>query len=247
MMRSDGPCGSLATTQTAPSGAIWEWNEPGEAERQRGLFGSHLRQLEALQHQKARVLDEVLDETFLALHQQRIAGIDSVYASPVAAAGKVYLTSRDGVTVEWIAWGGSGLGQGLPGQPNVPTTTASDGGLRWSGDNNALKALRADCNTCQDAFVAPDAATLAATLQAMLGGGGTLHLESCEIEGVGFDGDLAGYLELDPASIDDPVHLFDGEHFGQRLGVRDLDLPERLPISLAAVRVKELDAIEGHA
>lgn len=38
---------------------------------------------------------------------------------------------------------------------------------------------------------------------AMLGGGGTLYLESCEIEGVGFDGDLAGYLELDPASIEE--------------------------------------------
>jgi hypothetical protein len=77
-------------------------------------------------------------------------------------------TGGEPTRLNWIAWGGSGLGQGLPGQPDVPTTTASDGGLRWSGGNSSLKALRANCTTCQDAFVAPDAATLAATLQAII-------------------------------------------------------------------------------
>jgi hypothetical protein len=46
----------------------------------------------------------------------------------------------------------------------------------------------------------------------MLGGGGTIYLESCEIEGITWDGDLAGYLELDSASIEmhRQVHLIMG-------------------------------------
>jgi len=58
-----------------------------------------------------------------------------------------------------IAWGGSGLGQNQPGQPNVD----------WQGDSQTtLRNARARCTTCTDAFVAPDAVTLANALQAII-------------------------------------------------------------------------------
>jgi hypothetical protein len=72
-------------------------------------------------------------------------------------------TAGEPTRLNWIAWGGSGLGQGLPGQPDVPTS-----GDHWSGDNTSFKNLRAQCTTCEDAFVAPDAATLAVQLQSII-------------------------------------------------------------------------------
>ena len=58
-----------------------------------------------------------------------------------------------------IAWGGSGLGQGLPGQPAV----------NWQTDTDTQIAnARARCTTCVDAFAAPDATTLATTLQSII-------------------------------------------------------------------------------
>jgi hypothetical protein len=75
--------------------------------------------------------------------------------------------------LNWIAWGGSGMGQ--PG----PATVTNDG-TRWTptGANAAawgttLSALRAKCSTCQDAYIAPDAQTLAAILQSILDQGAT--------------------------------------------------------------------------
>ncbi len=59
--------------------------------------------------------------------------------------------------LDWIAWGGSGLGQ--TGQPNVD----------WQTDDEAtIKSQRSKCSTCTDAFVAPDATTLAASLQSII-------------------------------------------------------------------------------
>jgi hypothetical protein len=95
--------------------------------------------------------------------------------------------------LNWIAWGGSGLGQGQPGQPDVPTAgtnceswgngTLGDqsgsstpaltgagqtGSCAWNAVAADLTAQRAQCTTCQDAFVAPDAATLARQLQSII-------------------------------------------------------------------------------
>ncbi|MFN8091492.1 MAG: hypothetical protein U0599_04580 [Vicinamibacteria bacterium] len=61
--------------------------------------------------------------------------------------------------LNWIAWGGSGLGQGTTTQPNV----------NWASDSSTtLTNARAKCSTCRDAFVAPDAATLATQLQSII-------------------------------------------------------------------------------
>jgi hypothetical protein len=91
-------------------------------------------------------------------------------------------TGGEPTRLNWIAWGGSGLGQNQTGQPDVPTTDSGDA-RRWNPPgcnisysnvnnstcvNNYLKGLRARCTTCQDAFVAPDAATLAAQLQGII-------------------------------------------------------------------------------
>ena len=72
--------------------------------------------------------------------------------------------------LNWIAWGGSGLGQGLTGQPAV-TTTGAGAAKRWDGTVEtpaALNTKRAACTTCVDAYFAPDPDTLAAQLQSIL-------------------------------------------------------------------------------
>jgi hypothetical protein len=65
--------------------------------------------------------------------------------------------------LNWIAWGGSGLGQGNPGQPDI-----TNDGNRWTEATTSIATKRSQCTTCQDAYVAPDAATLAAQLQAII-------------------------------------------------------------------------------
>ena len=89
-------------------------------------------------------------------------------------------TGGEPTRLNWIAWGGSGLGN--DGQPDVPTTDSGEAerwhptgcNISYSNTNNTtcvnnyLKGRRAGCSTCQDAFVAPDAATLAAQLQAII-------------------------------------------------------------------------------
>ena len=95
--------------------------------------------------------------------------------------------------LNWIAWGGSGLGQGQPGQPDIPTSgtscqswgngtlgdtsgsvtpgldgTGQTGTCAWNATAAQLTAQRARCTTCQNAFVAPDAATLATQLQSII-------------------------------------------------------------------------------
>lgn len=65
--------------------------------------------------------------------------------------------------LNWIAWGGSGLGQGNVGQPAI-----TDNGDRWTEGTTSIANKRARCTTCEDAFIAPDAATLAATIQGII-------------------------------------------------------------------------------
>jgi len=72
-------------------------------------------------------------------------------------------TAGEPYRLNWIAWGGSGLGQGTTGQPDITTT-----GDRWTEVDTSIKTKRAQCTTCVDAFVAPDASTLATQLQAII-------------------------------------------------------------------------------
>ncbi len=68
-----------------------------------------------------------------------------------------------GQRLNWIAWGGSGLGQGNVGQPAI-----ADNGNQWTEGTTSIANKRAQCTTCEDAFIAPDAATLAATIQGII-------------------------------------------------------------------------------
>ena len=82
--------------------------------------------------------------------------------------------------LNWIAWGGSGLGQ--PGLEvttvaesiatvnPVTGTTTTTAAKRWNSNNEGLKNLRVKCSTCVDAYVAPDADTLAAKLRSIIRG-----------------------------------------------------------------------------
>lgn len=85
--------------------------------------------------------------------------------------------------LNWIAWGGSGLGQGQAGQPNVNTTgtncqsrpgqypltgAGATGSCQWNDTAANLTALRSQCTTCRNAYVAPDAATLAQQMQGLI-------------------------------------------------------------------------------
>lgn len=65
--------------------------------------------------------------------------------------------------MNWIAWGGSGLGQNLTGQPQV-----TEDGTRWTETNANLQTLRNQCTTCREAFIAPDAATLRDVLRSII-------------------------------------------------------------------------------
>jgi len=59
------------------------------------------------------------------VNQHRLPGVDSIYASPVAAAGKVYIVSRDGVTVvlkdadEIDILATNELGEGIDASPAI--------------------------------------------------------------------------------------------------------------------------------
>ena len=106
---------------------------------------------------------------------------DGVAATPVDPASKVqtYLIGYGNGSapdkMNWIAWGGSGL----RAVSTNPGTTGSGEAMRWSATNetsdtaitNALTPARRACKTCQDAFIAPDADTLAAQLQGIINQG----------------------------------------------------------------------------
>jgi hypothetical protein len=106
-----------------------------------------------------------------------------------------YGGGADGDRLNWIAWGGSGLGQGNTGQPDVD----------WGSDSDtALANARAQCTTCEDAFIAPDASALAATLQAIIdqgAGSGEFTAQQAITESVFEYVDLAGaYDARSPSS-----------------------------------------------
>ncbi|MCC6491610.1 MAG: PQQ-binding-like beta-propeller repeat protein [Pirellulales bacterium] len=74
----------------------WHKNEPGPYVPSPLLYGDRLYYTKA----NTGVLSCVAPRTGLAaIDQQRLPGVDSMYASPVAAAGRVYFTSRSGATV----------------------------------------------------------------------------------------------------------------------------------------------------
>ncbi|MBN2372118.1 MAG: hypothetical protein JXO72_16705, partial [Vicinamibacteria bacterium] len=70
----------------------------------------------------------------------------------------------------WIAWGGSGLGQGQTGMPDVTVEDAGGDAARWadSYNNTSLLNLRNQCPNCLDAFGASSADELKDALQAAI-------------------------------------------------------------------------------
>ena len=63
--------------------------------------------------------------------------------------------------LNWIAWGGSGVNKDFPSENQNNNATT----------NTRLKGYRDNCSTCKDAFIAPDAATLATQLQGIINQG----------------------------------------------------------------------------
>ncbi len=91
--------------------------------------------------------------------------------------------------LNWISWGGSGLGQGPDDQPNVltdgtncedaPGTAAltslgATGNCRWkyqgtlADTHSWLTGLRAQCKTCRDAFIAPSGEELESYIESII-------------------------------------------------------------------------------
>lgn len=70
-------------------------------------------------------------------------------------------TPADVNRLNWMAWGGSGLYTNFAG---------SNSGVNATTDTN-LRVLRDRCKTCQDAYIATDAATLAQVLQGIINQG----------------------------------------------------------------------------
>ncbi len=78
--------------------------------------------------------------------------------------------------LNWIAWGGSGLGNPAIGNNGTRWTPSWSGsfaqncaaGSKCASINSNLTPLRANCKTCTDAFIAPDPVTLAEQLQSII-------------------------------------------------------------------------------
>jgi len=58
----------------------------------------------------------------------------------------------------------------------------------------------------------------------------------------GGDGPEGGPVVGRADRVEEPVHLIDGQHVGQRLVLRDTELQERGPVPWLGVGVEELDA-----
>jgi hypothetical protein len=104
-----------------------------------------------------------------ALYQPIVGGVQtpSGYLTTVSDPASSVITYIVGYgtgaqvsRLNWIAWGGSGMQQVTPAQA---------GGTAWPAAPTA--AARALCVTCQDAFLAPTPAALAATLNAIFNQG----------------------------------------------------------------------------
>ena len=92
----------------------------------------------------------------------------SGFSEPASSVQTFMIGYGDGVNsvadvnrLNWISWGGSGVNTDFPGQ-NTGNNTSTD---------TNLKALRNQCSTCRDAFIAPDAATLRTQLQGIINQG----------------------------------------------------------------------------
>lgn len=81
-------------------------------------------------------------------------------ASSVSTYMVGYGSGGSPTRLNYIAWGGSGLGAQMCPANNCAT---------WAAAPTA--GQRAACTTCQDAFIAPDAATLAAVIQSIINQG----------------------------------------------------------------------------
>jgi hypothetical protein len=115
-------------------------------------------------------LDSALaaEELFTPVDPTADPGTSSSVRTYMIAFGE----GADPTRLNWISWGGSGLGQNRPdlGMPDVPVT-----GTRWdaTGSNTQeiddyLRPLRAQCDTCTDALVARDGDELGRVLQALI-------------------------------------------------------------------------------
>jgi hypothetical protein len=93
---------------------------------------------------------------------------EPIDANDAASSVQTYIIGYgNGATpkrLNWIAWGGSGLGQG---GSSDPLFIANDGN-RWTESTTNITTKRALCETCVDAFIAPDAATLKSQLQGII-------------------------------------------------------------------------------
>ena len=138
---------------------------------------------------------------------RRIDGSEPASSVQTFAIG--YGGTVSGGRLNWIAWGGSGLGDTGTGQPDVPVS-----GSRWdppsgTGDEtsitNDLAPLRAGCTTCEDAFIAPDSATLARQLQAIIdqGASGEFSAQQSVTESIFEYVDLASDATASPPEVYD--------------------------------------------
>jgi len=92
----------------------------------------------------------------------------------------------------WIAWGGSGLGEGW---------TSSPTSINWtSSSNTTLQNARNACLTCQDALTASTASELEAALQAAIDKGSSIGEFSSQSQGSVTDTvfEFVGKVGLDP-------------------------------------------------
>jgi hypothetical protein len=98
----------------------------------------------------------------------------STAANTIASSVTTYIIGYGGgfaavgsKRLDWIAWGGSGLGQGVSGDPLYITND----GDKWTDTEANIAAKRALCTTCQNAYMAPDASTLRDKMQAVINQG----------------------------------------------------------------------------
>jgi hypothetical protein len=130
------------------------------------------------------------------------AGVDGVGAllsttDPASSVSTFLISFGSGADLtraNWIAWGGSGVGEGW-------TTTPST--INWTTSaNNVLQAAKDKCLTCQDALTASTSAELEAALQAAIDKGSSIGEFSSQSQGSVTETvfEFVGKVGLDPLS-----------------------------------------------
>jgi hypothetical protein len=105
--------------------------------------------------------------------EQLFAPLDATQPAPNPSSVATYMVGfGSGASINrlnWIAWGGSGLGQNQVDEPDV-TLSGTGSATQWSSAYTAaqLQSLRNACPGCHDAYIAPDAATLAAVIEGLI-------------------------------------------------------------------------------